>query len=288
MIKTDTIQHYVNMSGIRMTIADISSAAATAQEIHRLPALSATILSKILAGTSVLATDFKNHEGISIHWNTNSELGVIHADAYEGKFIRGYIDHHDVDLAVTLNNEKILVSADAQLTITRYSLLRTPYNSRIHLSFGSIDECFSQYLAQSDQTTSFIFVASKLSSEGKIIRSIGLLAQLLPDGDIEKFNKYFKSNDPLFTLDGLCKGEDLQKFIRMREFSLIKESSISFRCTCSEERIKTALLTLPRSEQNSLLNEDHIEIACHYCGEVREIGREKLQQWFQEKGGDIQ
>ena len=82
MIKINTIQHYLSMSGIRITVSDVSSAAAKVQELHHLPALTAVIVGKILAGTSVLATDFKNHEGISILWQTNSILGSIHTDAY--------------------------------------------------------------------------------------------------------------------------------------------------------------------------------------------------------------
>ena len=66
MIKINTIQHYLSMSGIRITVSDVSAAAAKVQELHHLPALTAVIVGKILAGTSVLATDFKNHEGISI------------------------------------------------------------------------------------------------------------------------------------------------------------------------------------------------------------------------------
>ncbi|WP_337605706.1 Hsp33 family molecular chaperone HslO, partial [Dialister invisus] len=119
MIKINTIQHYLSMSGIRITVSDVSSAAAKVQELHHLPALTAVIMGKILAGTSVLATDFKNHEGISILWQTNSILGSIHTDAYEGYFIRGYVDTADDNLPVTSHNEKLLISDKAQLTVTR-------------------------------------------------------------------------------------------------------------------------------------------------------------------------
>ena len=54
MIKINTIQHYLSMSGIRITVSDVSSAAAKVQELHHLPALTAVIMGKILAGTSDL------------------------------------------------------------------------------------------------------------------------------------------------------------------------------------------------------------------------------------------
>lgn len=269
------------MSGIRITVSDVSSAAAKVQELHHLPALTAVIMGKILAGTSVLATDFKNHEGISILWQTNSILGSIHADAYERYFIRGYVDTADDNLPVTSHNEKLLISDKAQLTVTRYSLVRTPYSSRINLSFGNISECLGQYLKQSDQIKSFIFVTAAVSPEKKITRAAGIFAQLLPEGNKKKFTQYFRNRNHLFSKEGLFQGHELETLIKEGGFSIIKEAPVAFCCTCSEERIKTALVALPKSERVSLLKDEYIEISCHYCGKIRKISRETLQHWFQ-------
>lgn len=245
-------------------------------------------MGKILAGTSVLATDFKNHEGISILWQTNSILGSIHTDAYEGYFIRGYVDTADDNLPVTLHNEKLLISDKAQLTVTRYSLVRTPYSSRINLSFGNISECLGQYLKQSDQIKSFIFVTAAVSPEKKITRAAGIFAQLLPEGNKEKFTQYFRNRNHLFSKEGLFQGHELETLIKEGGFSIIKEAPVAFRCTCSEERIKTALVALPKSERVSLLKDEYIEISCHYCGKIRKISRETLQHWFQKEGSITQ
>ena len=269
MIKINTIQHYLSMSGIRITVSDVSSAAAKVQELHHLPALTAVIVGKILAGTSVLATDFKNHEGISILWQTNSILGSIHTD-------------------VTSHNEKLLISDKAQLTVTRYSLVRTPYSSRINLSFGNISECLGQYLKQSDQIKSFIFVTAAVSPEKKITRAAGIFAQLLPEGNKKKFTQYFRNRNHLFSKEGLFQGHELETLIKEGGFSIIKEAPVAFCCTCSEERIKTALVALPKSERVSLLKDEYIEISCHYCGKIRKISRETLQHWFQEEGSITQ
>ena len=276
------------MSGIRITVSDVSSAAAKVQELHHLPTLTAVIMGKILAGTSVLATDFKNHEGISILWQTNSILGSIHADAYERYFIRGYVDTADDNLPVTSHNEKLLISDKAQLTVTRYSLVRTPYSSRINLSFGNISECLGQYLKQSDQIKSFIFVTAAVSPEKKITRAAGIFAQLLPEGNKKKFTQYFRNRNHLFSKEGLFQGHELETLIKEGGFSIIKEAPVAFCCTCSEERIKTALVALPKSERVSLRKDEYIEISCHYCGKIRKISRETLQHWFQKEGSITQ
>lgn len=89
MLKANYIRHYIHEKGIRLTTADVSSGIAEMLKIHRLPLLSSAIMGKILACTAVLATDFKNHEGISLLWKTNTTLGTIRSDMYDGKYIRG-------------------------------------------------------------------------------------------------------------------------------------------------------------------------------------------------------
>ena len=189
---------------------------------------------------------------------------------------------------MTSHNEKLLISDKAQLTVTRYSLVRTPYSSRINLSFGNISECLGQYLKQSDQIKSFIFVTAAVSPEKKITRAAGIFAQLLPEGNKKKFTQYFRNRNHLFSKEGLFQGHELETLIKEGGFSIIKEAPVAFCCTCSEERIKTALVALPKSERVSLLKDEYIEISCHYCGKIRKISRETLQHWFQKEGSITQ
>jgi len=46
LAQIDTITHYLHMNGIRVCVADVSSAAAAAQEIHQLPAATASVMGK--------------------------------------------------------------------------------------------------------------------------------------------------------------------------------------------------------------------------------------------------
>ena len=92
MIEKNTICHYLNLDGIRLTLADITDAALEAAKRHNMSDQAAAMLGEIMAGTAILATDFKNHEGVSLRWETHGPIGNIHTDAYEGKYLRGYMD----------------------------------------------------------------------------------------------------------------------------------------------------------------------------------------------------
>lgn len=291
MNQLNHIYHYLGTEGIRITVADITSAAIEAQEIHNLPSLSAMILGKILNAAAILATDFKNHEGVSLKWETNTGLGTIHADAYEGRYIRGFVEHPDDGCtAYSKEAEAASVNNNGKLFVTRYSLLKLPYVSAVDLSKDNVASCVSAYLNDSDQTLSYVQIEGKINESGKITRMAGFMAQLMPEGNVRLFHELFDGNQ----IDIFGSEDDensLLHILNKEDYVLLGDAPVTFRCTCDEERIKTSLQSLPESEQQSLLEDAHIEIQCHYCGRNFNISRETLMQWFNEnksKGDHVQ
>ncbi len=289
-MQTNTIQHYLSHNGIRLTVADTSSAAAEAESIHHLPRISAAILSKAMTGAAVLANDFKNHEGVSFKWITGSPLGNIHVDAYDGHFVRGYIDHPEAGAGIpyTPENEAMLAAARGQLFVTRYSLLKMPYTSTVNLSRGEVSAGLTEYLNTSEQTLSAVSLALKMDEDGTIVRSAGFLAQLMPEGDLQAFAADFGDIEKWDLTAEKSSPRSLETLLAEGGFELLEEMPLAFRCTCSEERIRDTLLTLPPAEREGLLTEPSIEIVCHYCGKKYEIRREVLKKWFNEEKKGVQ
>lgn len=289
MSEMNRIDHYLSTDGIRITVADITDAAREAQEIHHLPSLSAVILGKVLNAAAILAMDFKNHEGVSLKWETNSPLGTIHADAYEGRYVRGFLEHpDDGSVPYAPDREADWISRKGKLFVTRYSLLKMPYVSAVDLSNSDAAACVSDYINSSDQTLSHVELEALIDGEGKIMRMAGFIAQLMPEGDRKLFEELFSRDRKWDLFDESGKENALSTLLHKENYVLIGSAPISFRCTCGEDRIKHSLQGLPQNEQNSLLEDDHIEIECHYCGKKYEISRETLMKWFNEKGGNVQ
>jgi len=282
----DSIEHYLSTDGIRITLADISSAAREAQDIHHLEPMAAVVMGKVLTASLLLAMDFKNHEGVSLKWVTGSPLGTIHSDAYEGRYVRGFPDNPDCTLPFTPDEEASCVSNNGQLFVTRYSLLKQPFVSAVNLSKGDVAECISEYINASDQTLSHVEIETKLNHDGHIARCSGFIAQLMPEGNKELFHELFGTDQKL---DLWTEGDhSLAGLLQKENYILLGKEAISYRCTCSEDRIKNSLLRLPADEQQSLLEDEKIEVVCHYCGRKYNISRETLKKWFQEtKGGNI-
>lgn len=290
MIEPNTIQHFLSPSGIRLTAADTTEAVRTACRIHHMRPLSASVLGKAMTAAAILANDFKNHEGVSLKMLTDGPSGPVYADAYEGRYLRGYTEHPEAGAACP-DDEKGIITGAGQLIVTRYSLLRQPYTSAVNLWPGDVSDVISAYLNLSEQVLSAVRLEVLFDGKGKVVHAGGIMAQLMPEGDREKMASLFrkteewqifhpeKSKDP-----GQAEFESLWK----KEFIPLYQSPVSFRCTCSLEHIRHNLSLLPAPEKESLLKDSSIEIVCHYCGRKYEISRETLNQWFHEqRKGDV-
>lgn len=290
MSHLNRIQHYLSTEGIRITFADVTDAAKEAQEIHHLPSLSAVIMGKVINAAAILAMDFKNHEGVSLKWVTNSPIGVIHADAYEGQYVRGFLENpDDGSVPYSPEVEPSYVSNEGKLFVTRYSLLKLPYVSAVDLKKGDVAACVSDYINSSDQTLSYVGIEGKVDEKGQILRMAGFIAQLMPEEDEKLFHELFNDQKKWDVFEESDREDSLAGLLKKDNYVLLSDAPISFRCTCGEDRIRHSLQGLPKKEQESLLEDDHIEIACHYCGKKYEISRETLTKWFNEdKGGNVQ
>ncbi len=287
-LHTNCIEHYLSHDGIRLTLANTTKAAAAAEDIHHMPPVSAMILAKAMTGAAILTNDFKNHEGVTFKWVTGSPLGNIHVDAYDGHFVRGYLDHPEAGLGAlpTAEEEARLVSEKGQLFVTRYSLLKLPYTSAVNVRRGDVAACLTEYLNTSEQTLSAVKLGANVDEKGEITHSAGFLAQLMPDGNIQTFAALFRDLDQWdFTAPGEAPSS-IDSLLKKGGFELLKESELSFRCTCSEDRIRAALISLPEAEKKALLQDESIESVCHYCGKKYTISREVLAKWFEEAKGE--
>ena len=253
MSEMNRIDHYLSTDGIRITVADVTDAARRAQEIHHLPSLSAVILGKVLNAAAILAMDFKNHEGVSLKWVTNSPLGTIHADAYEGRYVRGFIENpDDGTIPYTPAEEAKWVSRRGKLFVTRYSLLKMPYVSAVDLSDGDTASCVSDYINSSDQTLSHVEIEALTDKEGKIIRMAGFIAQLMPEGDKKLFGELFAKDRKWDLFDETGKEASLSILLNKENYVLLGSAPVSFRCS-SGDSSGTAGISSGRSRFSSTM-----------------------------------
>jgi molecular chaperone Hsp33 len=58
---------------------------------------------------------------------------------------------------------------------------------------------------------------------------------------------------------------------------------LSWRCTCSRDRIKNVLMSLRPADKEELLKDPQVEMTCQYCGARYVISHDELAAMFKQK-----
>ena len=248
-------------------------------------------LGRTMTAALLFAANLKNHEAVTIKFNGGGPLGAVVADAVPEGFVRGYVQNPHVDLPSkppTAQNPhgKIDVGAgvgrDGLVTVTRFTGLKKPVTGSAEIISGEIAEDLTNYLAVSEQTPSSVGLGVLIGTDLKCIAAGGFIIQPLPnasDKTISKIEENLSKIDPVSTM--VENGFDAEKIIRtlldgFNDINILETTDLAFKCHCSKRKIEDTLLTLTDSDLESLVEDGHAEVVCHFCGEKYQFEKDEL------------
>jgi len=136
---------------------------------------------------------------------------------------------------------------------------------------GGITTAMMAYMRESEQVDTMLAVGTTLNSDGSVAEAGGYMVQLLPELGRGPLAVMAERLEDFRTIDHLLKPEFDPSWLRDEllygmPFTKLDESSISFRCWCSESRLLGALATLNRGEIQEMIDDGKaLEISCDYC-----------------------
>jgi molecular chaperone Hsp33 len=98
---------------------------------------------------------------------------------------------------------------------------------------------------------------------------------------VNRLTKQIQATPPLTALPrSVGTPEDLLDYIFSGiPFDVFEKRLLSFKCSCSKERVVNALVSLGREELISMIEqEEAIEVICEFCREVYALSREELSR----------
>jgi molecular chaperone Hsp33 len=225
---------------------------------------------------------------------------VIEADSY-GR-VRGYAIPIDLTLPPAVDPADITATIGqiGLLTVVKDLLLKTPVEGIVPLQSGKLDADLVYYLMQSEQTPSLVEIDARLAPSSQsdkralIAASGGILLQALPEHDpavLKQLANRLEEMSDLgqLLLDGRSPEELLYDLMQDIQYDVLEARAVRFECSCSWERSEHALITLGRTELESLLDEGEAIVDCYFCGEryifsseVLETILDKLEQTEQD------
>lgn len=248
-----------------------------ARQLHTALPVATAALGRSLMAASLMGNQLKGEQDtVSLQFRGGGPLGAITCVADSGGNVRGYVEHPQVQLMEKYQGKLDVgaaVGTDGTLTVIKDLGMKEPYVGSVPLVSGEIAEDVTSYFAISEQFPTACALGVLVERDQSVSAAGGYLIQLLPGADdktidlVEEGVRAFGSVTPHLQA-GMTPEEMIRRVLSGFEVELLDETPVAYRCTCSRQRYRRALLTLGREDLNELAQDPNgIELKCQFCGE---------------------
>jgi len=277
-----SITDNLNVIGLVCVTTDLVGEAA---RLHRTSPTATAALGRALTGGLLMGALLKAGQRVALKFEGNGPLKRILVEADSIGLARGYVAVPEAD--VPSQGDKLNVAGvlghDGFLTVVKDLGLKEPYRGIVKLHTGEIAEDIAYYYLESEQIPSAVGLGVFIESDGRVSAAGGFLIQT-----------FFSGEDPLVDhlIGNVQRIPGVSEFLRQENtpegmlttllsgipYHVVGKRNLSFRCTCSRERVERALIALGNEELKSLgVGQEKTEVTCEYCRSTYQFTREDLE-----------
>jgi len=283
----DKIERVISQDGSFFGIACSTTTLVTeACRRHDTGPLAATALGRALTGAVLLAALLKDGQSVLLKFEGNGPLRKVITEAGYDGWARGYVANPHAELP--LKDRRIDVAGGIGragfLTITKKISEQQKYPGTIQLYSSEISDDIAYYLTQSEQTPSAIALTVQLEPDGRISAAGGFLIQSLPPANETLLSNIEQQMNGLAPLSELLSMGRQPAEILSQIFSQVPHKNIGskqlvYACSCSKEKMETALLSLQPMEIRELMEKEKgAEVVCEFCRNSYQFNVSELAQ----------
>lgn len=281
----DSLQRFIfENASIRGEIVKLDATWQAILSRHNYPQPVQTLLGEMMVAAALLSATLKFNGKLIIQIQGGKPIKLMVVECETGNHLRAVAQY---DENIQANNNLSELIGKGKLVITlEPSAGGERYQSIVEITGDSLAEAISDYLIRSEQLETKLWLAanSKLAA--------GLLIQKLPN-DIEKQDIESDDQDTwnriqllssTITNDELINISDeeiIHRLYHEEDVRVFEKEPVSFRCTCSRERVATMLRSLGSKEVASIIAEQKIiEVACEFCNQKYKFDSIDTEQLF--------
>ena len=257
-----------------MFAADTTDIVAYAASIHGLSRTCTAALGRLLTATSFMGHQLKEENGsVTIRINGSGPAGSLIAVSDSKGNVRGYAVNPSVDLPPNGRGKLDvggIVGRDGYLCVMKDFGTGDPYTGQVRITSGEIAEDVTAYYAVSEQVPSVCSLGVLVNRDLSVAAAGGFLIQLLPsadEGTISAVENCISDVRPVTAMlcDNLSPSEICGKVLHSFDMQLLSESEISYRCTCTRERVEMALISTGIDELKDMARDPQTRVSCQFC-----------------------
>ena len=271
---------------ISITCTNTTNLVEEARKIHDLSPVATAAFGRLLTIVSIMGNEMKNQKDkLTVQVKGNGPIGTMLVTANNIPQVKGYVGDAHVDLPLNEFGKLDVgeaVGHEGYINVIKDIGLKEPYIGVSPLVSGEIAEDFANYFVNSEQRQAAVALGVLVDRNG-VKSAGGYLITPMPDATEEEISKVeqaiFKAGAISKMLDENLSLEDIAKKVTGDENIEILEDNITpeYKCDCSKEHMKDALISIGKKDLEEILKEDgKAELMCHFCNKKYTFTKEEL------------
>ncbi len=289
----DSLQRFIfENANIRGEIVKLDATWQAILSRHDYPQVVATLLGEMMVAAALLSATLKFNGKLIIQIQGGHPIKLMVVECDSENHLRAVAQYDEgiqtsIKLSELVGAGKLVITLDPATGGERYQ-------SIVDVTGESLADAITDYLVRSEQLDTNIWLAAnskyaaglliqKLPSDSATLAKKEIITNELDTNDLDTWNRiqHLSSTITNDELLNISEQEIIHRLYHEEDVRVFDKEPISFRCTCSRERVATMLRSLGSKEVVSIIEEQKIiEVACEFCNQKYEFDSVDSEQLF--------
>ena len=272
-----------NGADVRGNLVRLGDSYHNMTRLHDYDPVARKLLGEFLVAALLLSDTIKFSGRLVLQATSQGPVRLVMAEATHDGKTRGIVRMEDDEspLAADASIDQLL--ADGVIAVTVEPDQGQRYQSIVPLSGHNLAACLENYFRQSEQLSTYVHLAvARDQAAGILVQQLPIQVQL--DQQVRD-DQWQTVRTLATTVTDTELLEDSNEVIVRHLFAeadvrILGENPVAFACSCSEERMAEALVSLGGAQLDELFSEtEELELTCEYCAMRYLFSPDHLTRW---------
>lgn len=267
MKENDIIRRFMfDNAPVRGEIVHLDATWRALLDRHDYPEIVKKTLGEFMSAAALLSSTLKFEGTLTFQVTGNGPISLMVMEATNNRTLRGIAKYGD-DVPEEGSLHDLFGNGNLVITIEN-NLSNERYQGIVEFVGANIAEALENYLTQSEQLETRLWLATDNQ------QATGMLLQRLPGGnddpESDDWNRisHLGSTITPEELVSLSAEEIIHRLFHEDDVRLMEAEPVSFRCSCSKEKVRNMLRGIGLSEVRSIIEEKGVvDTSCEMCGQ---------------------